>query len=182
MTLAILVECILIAAARATDVSLGTLRIMMVVQGRRGAAFLIGFVEMSIWLTIILNVISKLNTPYHIAFYALGFAFGNYIGIGLERRLALGDQVLRIFTRNPNLVTILRERGRSVTRFEGEGLDGNIYLLYIKLKRKDCMKALAVAREVDPKLFYIIENITESSKVTAEEIFGTEWWRLFLKK
>ncbi len=182
MTGFIFLECLFILLARATDVSLGTLRIMMVVQGRRKTAFVIGFFEMLIWISIILHVITRLNSPFHIISYAFGFGLGNYIGIGIEKKLALGEQVLRIFTRHEDLATLLRDRGHYVTVFEGYGREGKIFLLYIKIKRRNSIATLELAREVDPKLFYIIENIAQSSRITSEEIFGHAGWSSFIKK
>ncbi|MBD3163398.1 MAG: hypothetical protein GF346_13015, partial [Candidatus Eisenbacteria bacterium] len=44
---------LLIIAARIADVSLGTLRTVFIVSGRRVVAFLVGFVEVLIWVVVV---------------------------------------------------------------------------------------------------------------------------------
>lgn len=182
MTPLLLVECMFILTARAIDVSLGTFRIMMVVQGRKKSAFLIGFIEMLIWVSVVTSVISKLNSVFHLISYAFGFGLGNYLGITLEKKLSLGEQVLRIFSRRSDLADNLRQRGYYVTEFQGQGKEGPIHLLYLKIKRAKSLAALRMAQTIDPELFYIIENIAQSSRVTAEEVFNDSGWHSFLKK
>lgn len=177
----IFVECLWILVARATDVSLGAVRRIMVTQGRKKTAFLVGTVEMLIWIVVLFHVITKFHSPYHLITYALGFGIGNALAVDIDKKLAIGEQVLRIFTRNEYLATSLRERGHYVTVFEGFGREGKIFLLYLKEQRRNSLETLNLAREVDPKLFYILEDIAKSSKVTSEEIFGHTGWNSFIK-
>lgn len=88
-----------IVVARITDVSLGTLRTMNVMQGRRGVAWILGFCEILIWVFAVSKVIGNLQQPAYAIAYALGFATGNYVGMTFEKWIALGEQVVRVFTR-----------------------------------------------------------------------------------
>jgi uncharacterized protein YebE (UPF0316 family) len=88
---------VVIFLARVTDVSMGTMRTISIVQGRTKIAFLLGFVEVSMWLVIISTVIHRISEqPILGVFYALGFSTGNVVGIILEKRIAFGHIILRI--------------------------------------------------------------------------------------
>ena len=86
---AILSTCILIFAARIVDVSLGTIRTICVVNGRRHVALVLGFFEILVWIFAVSKVIGDLQHPVLAVAYALGFATGNFVGITIEKRLAL---------------------------------------------------------------------------------------------
>ena len=81
---------VLIFGARVLDVSLGTLRIVFISQGRKKLAPLVGFLEMLIWLLAAGQIFSNLtNILYYLA-YAGGFAMGNYVGLIIEEKISLG--------------------------------------------------------------------------------------------
>jgi uncharacterized protein YebE (UPF0316 family) len=88
---------LLIFAARICDVTLGTLRIIFVSRGKKLLAPLLGFFEVSIWLLAISQIMQNLNNPVCFLAYAGGFAMGNFVGILIEDKLAMGILVIRIF-------------------------------------------------------------------------------------
>ena len=68
---------LLIFFARICDVSIGTLRTIATVNGRTRIAFILGFIELNIWVTVIAAVIKNIHSSYILGFfYALGFATG----------------------------------------------------------------------------------------------------------
>ncbi|HMN95558.1 MAG TPA: DUF5698 domain-containing protein [Phycisphaerales bacterium] len=165
MTGSLLLDCVLIALARIADVSLGTLRTVSVIHGRRATAWSLGFVEVLIWVLVVSAVIGQVqqNLAYGIA-YALGFATGNYIGITIEQYFAYGHQVLRVFTRQgPQMCSQLRDDGLRVTSFDGEGRDGPVQMLFIETQRKTAKEILRKARSIDPTCFYIVDDIRVAS-------------------
>ncbi|HEX9652767.1 MAG TPA: DUF5698 domain-containing protein, partial [bacterium] len=99
MTLSPVLTCIVIIVARIADVSFGTMRTVFIVQGRKGIAFVLAFLEVTIWVVVVSKVIQNLSQPEYVVSFALGFSLGTYLGITMETWLAVGDQVLRIFTR-----------------------------------------------------------------------------------
>ena len=89
---------LLIFLARICDVTLDTARIIYVSRGMKYLAPLIGFFEVLIWLLSITQIMNNLtNVVYYIA-YAGGFAMGNFIGIYIEERMAIGTVVISIIT------------------------------------------------------------------------------------
>ncbi|MDD3715568.1 MAG: DUF5698 domain-containing protein [Candidatus Marinimicrobia bacterium] len=151
---------LIIFFARVCDVSLGTLRHVMVIKEKRLPAVVFSFVEALIWVYAVSRVLSELSSPMTIIAFALGFACGTFVGMSIDRLFKIGDQVLRIFTVNGAVIaTHLRDLGYRVTEIEGKGRDGRIDLLFVQLKRK---KTAAVTREIrrlDPACYFVIDDI-----------------------
>jgi uncharacterized protein YebE (UPF0316 family) len=164
VTLEVLATSLLIVAARIGDVSLGTIRTVSVINGRRTVAWMLGFVEVLIWILVVSRVINEVkeNTFYAIA-YALGFAMGNFVGITIEQHLAYGEQVIRVFSRSAGLAQRLRGHGYRVTEFQGRGRDGPVEMLFIQAPRKRVRDVLDVARSMDPDCYYVVDDIRIAS-------------------
>lgn len=131
---------LLIFTARILDVSLATMRTLMVVQGRRKQATIIGFFEVIIYVTALGKVVNGLSDPGNLLAYALGFACGNYMGIYVEEEIALGNLTAQIVlknSKNSELINRLREEGFGVTVLEGQGRESVRKILNITLNRKD---------------------------------------------
>lgn len=163
----ILLTGLLIFTARIVDVCLGTIRIIVTVQGRAVIAFCLATIEITIWLTVISTVISQINeSPILIIFYSLGYACGNVSGIFVERRLAFGMAILRVFVTDKGyeLAAKLRSKGQAVTIFQGEGMNGPVYELFIACQRKHLKPLVSMVTDFDDKLFYVIEPAKDMSK------------------
>jgi uncharacterized protein YebE (UPF0316 family) len=158
---ALIILPLLIFFARVADVSLGTLRIVFVSQGRRKLAPLVGFFEVLIWLLALGQIFSNLtNYVYYIA-YALGFAAGNYVGLIIENKISLGLLSLRLILKEDpeKLINALKSQGYGLTSFTGEGLKGNVKLLIMIIRRKNKQKVLEIVKENAPKAFISIEQV-----------------------
>ncbi len=152
---------ILIFIARLTDVSLSTLRIVLVTMGKRNIAPLIGFVEAFIWLLAIGQIMQNLTNIMSYLAYAGGFATGTFLGMWIEQRLALGMVMVRIITaKNPdNLISKLKETNYRFTHLKAEGKYGDVGVIFSIVKRKSLPKFLKLINTQNPNAFYTIENI-----------------------
>ena len=134
--------CILIFFAKIIEVSLTTVRTVLITRGEKLYASIIGFVEVLIWLYVIGTVLVGINEePLRMVAYALGFACGNYIGCILEEKLALGLMTINAIVSEKDgetLADILRAENVGVTIIEAEGLkeDKKMLILHVKRKRK----------------------------------------------
>ena len=176
---------ILIFIARICDVSLGTLRTIATVNGRTRVAFILGFIELNIWVTVIAAVIKNINASYILGFfYALGFATGNATGILIEKKLAMGSVVLRVFTETSGtkIADRIRKHGQAVTIFMGKGMKGDITMLYVACDRRDLKWILKTVKEEDPQAFYVMEHAREVSKTIEPTYYAPGGWRSILKK
>ncbi len=157
---------LLIFFARICDVTLDTARIIYVSRGMKLLAAFIGFFEVLIWLISITQIMQNLtNIIYYIA-YAGGFAMGNYIGIYLEDRMALGTVVIRIITQKEaiELVEYLKSEGYGVTYIDAKGSMGPVKVVFTIIKRKDIQHVLGIIRKFNPLSFYTIEDIRSFRK------------------
>ena len=71
----------LIFIARICDVSIGTIRIVMVAKGQKIIAPILGFFEVLIWLLAISRIFENLDNWVCYFAYGAGFATGNYVGM-----------------------------------------------------------------------------------------------------
>ncbi|MDY0131905.1 MAG: DUF5698 domain-containing protein [Desulforegulaceae bacterium] len=160
MEFGIILTGVFIFFARMCDFTIGTMRIMMTVQGKPLIAFVLALFEITIWLFAVSTVLSQINEqPILIIFYSFGYATGNAVGILVERRLAFGIVALKLLTRSSSneMVNFLRSKGLPVTTYVGEGIEGIINELYLVCNRRDLRWILLEVKKIDPKVFYIIE-------------------------
>jgi uncharacterized protein YebE (UPF0316 family) len=171
--------------ARIIDVSLGTIRTIVTVQGRTVIAFILALLEITIWILVASTVINQVrDQPILIVFYAFGYATGNVVGIMVEKKLAFGIIILKILTRNAGqkISDYLRKKGQPVTEFVGEGMKGPVSELYIACRRRDLKWILPEVKKLDEHLFYIIEQARDMSKVLKPIHSPIGGWRAVFKK
>lgn len=147
-------------AARLADVSLSTVRFMMMVRGKKLLASVIGLVEILIWVTALGTVLKSLDNPISILFYSLGFATGIYVGQWLEEKLAIGIAAVQIIPNNNDMADdiwdALRKAGFGVTVLAGEGREGPRKVLMVTSHRKGLGQVLSIARRFDPAAFVTV--------------------------
>ncbi len=173
-----------IVLARIVDVSMATIRTLMIVQGRRTIALTLGFFEILIWIGVVSGVITHASEqPLYAVAYALGFALGNYVGMTIERKLALGNQVVRIITRQgPELAQALREAGMRVTQFDGYGRDGPVQELFVEVLRRQAPGVVEKARALDSRCYYTIDDIRQTSTPVTPLMPLGSWRAVFPRK
>ena len=152
---------ILIFLARICDVTISTIRIIFVSRGRKQLASFCGFFEVLIWLAAIGQIMQHLDNVWCYLAYASGFAMGNFIGITLEAKLAMGILVVRIFTQNDGsrLITRLKQAGYGVTCLDGQGTTGPVQVIYTVIQRSSLGIVDRLIRDYNPKTFYSIEDV-----------------------
>jgi len=160
---------LLIFIARICDQSIGTMRIIFVSKGKRNIAPILGFFEVLIWITAISKIMQNLDNYVNYIAYAAGFATGNYVGMIIEEKLAMGILMIRIFAneRGTDLVNILNSSGFGATVVEAHGARDKVHLIYTIVKRNEIENALGLINKFNPKIFYTIEEI----KTVNEGIF-----------
>src|SRR3954471_20797402 len=117
-----LAGALLVFVLRVTDVSIGTLRMLYSVRGRRLAAAGLGLIESGVFIFAISRVFRDLNThPWNMVGYATGFAAGTALGITLEKWIGSGWVLARIISRERSqvLLAALRDAGFGVTAVAG---------------------------------------------------------------
>lgn len=161
----------LIFLARICDVTLGTLRIVFISKGDKAIAPLLGFLEVLIWLIAITQVMENLSNVASYLAWAGGFATGNFLGLRIEQKLALGQVVVRVITVEPadNLVDRLKGRGYRLTCVDARGTRGKVNLLFMIVKRKKLDEVIGIIRSFNPQAFYSIEDVRSVSEMDVTE-------------
>jgi uncharacterized protein YebE (UPF0316 family) len=156
-----LVLPLLIFVLRIFDVSLDTMRIIFMTKGYRRIAPIIGFFEILIWIVAITRIMQNLNNWVTYVAYAAGFATGNYVGMLLDEKLAIGHELIRVITKIEvrDLADTLRSAGFGVTSVKATGMQGDVGIHYIIVNRKNVRKAVGIIELKAPSAFYTIENI-----------------------
>lgn len=152
--------------ARVLDVSMSTTRTLMVVQGRKVQAAIIGFFEVGIYVTALSKVVNSLDNPWNLLAYCLGFATGNYVGITIENKIALGNLSAQIILKtddNKELVDSLRSSGFGITIIEGYGLEGRSEIIQVALNRKDLNKLKKIVYDINKDAFITVNSINPIS-------------------
>ncbi len=152
---------LLIFIARIMDVSIGTVRIIMVGKGFRLLSAALGFVEVFIWVLAISQIMQNLNNYLAYLAYAFGFAAGTYLGIVLEQKLSIGNVIVRIITRRnaTELLEYLIVRDYNLTTLDAEGRLGDVKLIYMIVNRKKLPELLHIIKRFNPNAFYSIEDV-----------------------
>ncbi|MBA3044061.1 DUF2179 domain-containing protein [archaeon] len=154
--------------ARVCDVSLGTVRIILILRGIK-LATLIGFFEILVWLLAIGHIMQNLtNFGYYIA-YAGGFATGTYVGILIENKLSLGVVIVRIITKRDatELIKHLKEQNYGVTTVDAQGVPGPVKIILMVVNRHDIDDVAGIIKRFNPHAFYSVEDV----RFTREGIF-----------
>jgi uncharacterized protein YebE (UPF0316 family) len=176
---------ILVFLARVVDVSVGTLRTISIIQGRSKVAFVLAFIETTVWLLVLSAVLPQvMNSPILGVFYAFGFATGNVVGIMVEKRLAMGYTNFRVITTRfaKEITNSLRDKGFAVTNFEGQGKDGKVTEIYVVSDRKNLPALVKIVKEIEPDAFYIAEQAGVVSKIRRPTMVPATGWRGIQKK
>lgn len=152
--------------ARVIDVSLGTMRIIFVAHGKRYLAPLFGFIEILVWIVAMGQIVKNLANPLCYIAYAAGFAAGNYLGLTLEDKLAIGMLAVRIILTQQadELAAKLREAGFGATLLPAYGVSGQVGLIFTIVKRKDLERVVELIQQINPKAFYTVEEVRSANQ------------------
>jgi uncharacterized protein YebE (UPF0316 family) len=158
---------VLIMLARIIDVTIGTLRIIFIAKRKVVLAPLLGFFEVLIWLLAIEQIFKNMNNLVCYLAYAGGFGLGNYIGMVLEGRLALGLEMIRIITRSDanDLIERFKNYGNGITIVDGYGSKGPVKIIFTVIPRKIMKEVVRMINYIEPSAYYTIENIESARDI-----------------
>jgi uncharacterized protein YebE (UPF0316 family) len=151
----------LVFFARVADVSLGTFRTIVIFRGHKFLASFIGFFEIIIWLVASAQVLTNLDQWYLALAYASGFSVGNYAGISIENRFAIGNELIRCISFNRDVLAgKLREEGFKVVSFDGDmGKAYPVELLLVIEKRRNVPSLIQLIKYLDPTAVYSVSDV-----------------------
>jgi uncharacterized protein YebE (UPF0316 family) len=176
---------LIIFLCRICDVSIGTVRMIFVVRGARYMAPILGFFEVGIWIVAVSSVVTRLDRPINIVAYAGGFATGNWVGMWLESKLAIGQQIVRIISRDRghSIAHALRINGFPVTTLRGRGREGPVTLCFAAVSRRLAPALVRTALSVDSDAFVTVEETRTSGLATYSNVTQPKGgWRAIFQR
>jgi uncharacterized protein YebE (UPF0316 family) len=156
----------LIFLSRICDVTIGTIRVMVLTRGIKLIVPVLAFFEVLIWLLAIRQMFVHMNNIVCYLAYAGGFAMGNYVGIIVEERFAMGFEIIRVIARQDGhkLVELLRSRGYGVTSVNAQGATGDVQMIHTIIKRREHHKVIEIIRQFNVDAFYSVEDVRSVSR------------------
>jgi len=152
-----ILQLLFIFFARITDVSMGTIRTILIIRGDKWPAAIIGFVEIMVYTIALGMVVGALKDPIKLLVFCTGFSMGVLVGSVIEEKLALGFRGLQITIdmQNAYIIEELREEGFPVTSWAAEGKLGPKMVLNMIVKRSLAESLTDKICEKDPSAFVV---------------------------
>jgi len=161
---------VLIFLARILDVSIGTIRVVFIIQGNKRVAPFIGFLESFIWLVAVSQIIKNVDNLITYIAFAAGFGMGTYVGLIIEEKLAFGKVLIRIITKKPaaELIEFMQENNFYFTNVPAEGRYGKVNVLFSVINRERLPIIFKGIRTHNPNAFYTIESVKSATENRVE--------------
>ena len=155
---------IMIFLAKTVEVSIATIRLVYINKGERVKGAVLGFFEVMIWILVVSSVLNNITEdPFKIIAYAAGFSLGNYLGVSIESKIAVGLASIYVVVNEDigsTLAGTLRDEGFGVTIMDGKGKDDSLKsLLFIQLKRRRIPSAIKLIRETAPDSYISVNDV-----------------------
>lgn len=156
--------CIKIFLARIVDVSLGTIRTVLVVKGRRITPAIVAFFEVLIWFVVAKESLNTKETSILIPiFYAGGYACGTYIGGFISNNFVAGIIEVSITTKSKTskkLIDEIRNNGFgvSVINLEYSNDLEDKKMLIVQLNKKKLKDLTSIIKKNDKSAFVAISE------------------------
>lgn len=133
------------------EVTVNTVRVLMITKGQRLVGALIALFEASIWLAVTGTVLAGFQDDFlKCVVFVAAFAAGNYLGSWFEDKLAFGLASIQVIIpeseSDKGLAELLREKNFAVTVLSGKGKDGRRELLILHVKRKRIPEASEIIK------------------------------------
>lgn len=159
----ILFLCIKIFLARILDVTLGTVRTIITIKDKIFLASIIGFFETLVWFVIVQEAIETDSNNLFIGiFYALGFAFGTYIGGIVSNKVIKGNLSVQVITSKASEKWLkdLRDNGFAVSVMDMIEQDNypDKYMFFLEINNSDFNRLYKIIKKYDKNAFVVVNE------------------------
>ncbi|MDR1107253.1 MAG: DUF5698 domain-containing protein [Treponema sp.] len=158
------VELVLILISKIVEVSLGTLRTILINKGYRREGTILSFFEIILWTFVASRVIMGISdAPIKGIVYSIGFSLGIYSGSRIENFIGMGKVLIQTIISKENaegMITLLRSRGYAVTTMEAKGRDSEKTVLMIFANRKGKEEIIRDIRTHDGTAMIITNDVS----------------------
>ena len=151
--------CVKIFFARILDVSIGTVRTMIMVRGKMYVTAALAFIEVMIWFMVAREaLVTDMNSIFIPISYSLGYASGTFIGTYIANnfiRNIIGVEI--IVTKNQlELIKAIKKSGFAVSVIDLKENKNGFLLCQINSKKEQ--KLINIVKKYDPNAFIIVND------------------------
>lgn len=144
--------------ARILDVSLGTIRTIIMVKGNSIKCTFIAFFEVMVWFIVVREALNTEYTSLWIAIsYSAGYATGTYIGSKLSNIFIKGNTTCQVITSKAtkNNIKLLRDKGYALTILDIKDYYDGIKkkMLLIEINNTKIKELSKLIRKIDNNAF-----------------------------
>ncbi len=158
----LLLLCLKLFFVRILDVSLGTIRTILTIKGKKFIASTIGFIEVAVWFAVVKEALNTdINSIWIVLSYAGGYATGTFVGAFISERFIKGSFGLQVITNNKGEVAeVLRQNGYAVSVIDIEGKDkeNDKHMLFLEIDKKHFNHVKNLIKQIDPKAFIVVNE------------------------
>ena len=146
------------------EVTVATVRGVLINRGERKIGSFIAFFEILLWLFITGTVLVGFQEDIlRVIIFAFAYAIGNYLGSWLENKLAFGMCSVQVIVPggeiSQELIKELRNNGYAITKITGQGKDGERDLLFLHVMRKKIPHATKIVKSYLSNAFIIVNDV-----------------------
>lgn len=153
---------IIIFTSKVVENTIGTLRLIVVANGKKVLGAILQGIIAIIWICITgLVVTNILEDPFKIVAFALGSIVGSLLGSILEEKIALGNKLLIIVIdskKEKQITEKIRKNNFAVTSTLGKGMKQEKAILFILIPRKKVNIIIDIVKNIDNNALVISES------------------------
>lgn len=155
--------CLKIFFARILDVSIGTVRTMLMVKGKTLIMAILAFIEVFIWFIVAREaLITNVKSIFIPIAYSLGYATGTFLGSFISNNFIKGIVGVQVVIEkgNERLLKAVRKHGYAVSVIDlKDDLNGNKRdMLYFQINNKNLKKLIALIKKYDDRAFIVVSD------------------------
>ncbi len=154
--------CLKIFFARILDVTIGTVRTMLMVKGKTYIMAVLAFFEVFIWFIIAREaLVTSLDSILIPIFYSLGYATGTLLGSFISNRYIKGVVRVEVVARqNDEMLKIIKDHGYEVSRINLKPSEDKIKreMLYLQINNKSLNKLTNIIKRYDKEAFIVVSE------------------------
>ena len=155
--------CLKIFFARIIDVTLGSIRTILMVKGKSIISAIIAFLEVLIWFVVAKEaLVTTIDSVLIPIFYSAGYATGTLLGTYLSNNLINGVIGLQVITdkNNRKLIDKIRDEGFgiSIINLKNYYKQQEKEMLFIQLSKKRLKALIKIIKDIDSNAFIVMNE------------------------
>lgn len=141
-----------------------TFRTALMARDEKIVNTLLAFIQSLFYILVAAQVLVNIKEdPMQVVVYVLGALVGTYIGMVIDEKLAIGQDVVTVIVdveKGNKIVADIRDKGYAVTVLEGQGIKDKRLVLMIAINRKKEKKLMNEILKDDSTAVLLTESVS----------------------